>query len=156
MNALSSSIVQMFEVCGLNIEQIATEQQLEVSVVKSVLLNYSSKYRELDVASREDVQGDPLCVTKEEHLEFLEAYKHLARYADHEGIREKALRNLINHARGVHDGLGENDPRKLLKEMGNSGNILNLNMIIAGAKSAKAKVSSEVEEILDLKEKAGA
>jgi len=153
--ALATSIVTLFERENLSLDDIAAQFELEPVIVKGVLLQYSPKYKELERGLSEN-DAEQLAhdatreVSKEEMNEFLGAYKEIARYGESEFIRERALRNLINYGKKVTDGLGENDPRKLLKEVASGGNILNLNMIIQNAKAAKDKVRAEMDNILEL------
>jgi len=153
--ALATTIVTLFERENLSLNDIAAQFEIEPVIVKGVLLQYSSKFKELERGLGEN-ESEQLAhdaqreISKEEMGEFLGAYKEIARYGESEFIRERALRNLINYGKKVTDGLGENDPRKLLKEVASGGNILNLNMIIQNAKAAKDKVRAEMDNILEL------
>src|SRR5512138_2324777 len=106
LNALTSSILEAFETLGLSVEQIAESQNLEIVVVKSVLLQYSSKYKQQEGAAPEEL------VSKDEVKSYVAAYKMLA-YNEDDYLRERVLRNLINVGLKVTDGIGENNPRAL-------------------------------------------
>jgi molybdopterin converting factor small subunit len=142
LGSLSSSILEAFETLGLNVEQIAATQELEPVVVKSVLLQYSSKYRE--ECGKKDENEE--MVGKEEVKGYLAAYKMLA-HSDDDFLRERVLRNLINVGLKVTDGLGENNPRKLLQELGGAGNIIALNAALQKAKEAKERVMKNTIDI---------
>ena len=146
-SALATTIVTMFELHNLGVEQIAADQDLEEIVVKATLLQNSAKYRE-ECKSLENSEHE--YVSKEETQEFVEAYKRIARYTEDDYIKERALKNLINMGLKVNEGLGVQDTRKLLKEFAGSGNILNLNMIIQQARSAKEKVMGKVDKVIEI------
>ena len=147
LNALTSSILEAFETLGLSIEEIAKTQELEEVVVKSVLLQYSEKYRSL-VKNNESIKEEDL-VTKEETRGYLNAYKMLSN-SDDDYLRERVLRNLINVGLKVTDGLGESNPRKLLQELNSTGNILALNDILQKARVAKEKAMEGLNKIIDI------
>lgn len=139
LNALASSILELYETHNLSIEAIAESRELEVVVVKSVLLQHSQKYKD---AERNGAEEE--LVNKDEVKQYVAAYKMLA-YNDDYYLRERVLRNLINVGLKVTDGLGENNPRKLLQELGGAGNIMALNEALRGAKEAKNRVMAQKE-----------
>lgn len=142
LNALSSSILEAFETLGMSPEDIATTQGLEIVVVKSVLLQYSEKYK----LAAKQADNDEM-VSKDEVKGYVAAYKMLA-YSEDDYLRERVLRNLINVGLKVTDGIGENNPRKLLQELGGAGNILALNEALQKAKAAKERIINvKCEEI---------
>lgn len=141
LNALSSSILEAFETLGMSVEDIASSQGLEPVIVKSVLLQYSEKYKGEIKTKEEDL------VSKDEVKGYVAAYKMLA-HSEDDYLRERVLRNLINVGLKVTDGIGENNPRKLLQELGGAGNILALNEALQKAKAAKERVINvKCEEI---------
>ena len=144
LNALTSSILEAFETLGLSIEDIAQQQGLEEVVVKSVLLQYSDKYRKLETKKDEEE-----LVTKEETKGYLNAYKMLI-HSDDDYLRERTLRNLINIGLKVTDGLGENNPRKLLQELGSVGNVMALNEVLKSARAAKERAMEGLNKIIDV------
>lgn len=145
LGSLSSSILEAFETLGLSIEQIAAANELELVVVKSVLLQYSDKYRK--EAGKKENEED--LVSSDEVKSYVAAYKMLV-HNDDDYLRERVLRNLINVGLKVTDGLGENNPRKLLEELGGAGNILALNNALQKAKAAKERVKKDMEKIIDI------
>lgn len=148
-SAQVTTICALYEDNGLTVEQIAEDQGFDKMLVISTLLNFSPKFRsEQSGAEKEDFE----LVTKAELKEFLTDYKQIARYADDESLRARCLKDLINVGLKVTDGLGENDPRKLLKQVGGTGNILNLQLVINKAREAKAAVMGNVEKIIELEE----
>lgn len=146
--ALATSLVTMYELHGLGVDVIASEQDLEPVVVKATLLQYSQKYRE---ACKGEEKEDKEYVSPEETQEFIEAYKRIARFTEDDYIKERALKNLINLGLKVNDGLGVQDTRKLLKDLGGAGNILNLNMIIQQARADKMRIADRVEKVIEVK-----
>ncbi len=140
------SILQLFELHNLTPEQIAEQNELELLVVKSLLIQHSAKYRE-DEKKKEDEK--PL-VSEDELKEFMGAYKNIARYATCDHLKEKALKNLINVGLKVNDGLGVQDPRKLIKEMGVGNNVNILNLAIRKAREAKDLVKQDSKQIIDV------
>lgn len=145
-SALATTICALYEDNGLDVDTIAADQEVDKMLVISTLLNFSPKFRaEQAGADKEDQE----LVTKEELKEFVSDYKRIARYADDEGLRARCLQNLINLGAKVTDGLGANDPKKLLKQVGGAGNIYNLQMIINKAREAKAAVADRVADVLE-------
>jgi len=104
MTALEQTILADWEQNKTPIEVIAADQDLEVEVIKSVLMRHSSQYRE------QNKSGDAPSPEKEQELlrkaeveELEAAYKQLALYTDNEHIKERALRHLINDRKGRLD-----------------------------------------------------
>ena len=106
MSGVERSIVALYE-NGLSVEQIASEESCDVMSVKSVLAQHCGAYRDtLKSAEKSEI-------AEHEYEEYLEQYKLLRFQDDNPVLRERVLRNLINLKKGVTDGLGANDPKKM-------------------------------------------
>ncbi len=161
-NALTSSIIECYDIHGMTIDEICkVNEGMEAVIVKSVLLQYSEKYRNLvkllsdnesPLAKSLPAQTqEELIVSKEELKSYINSYKSLI-HEDDAYLREKVLRNLINVGTKVTDGLGENKPSKLLDSLGGVGNIMALNSILQKAKEAKRAAMINVDKIIDVTE----
>ena len=159
-NALTSSIIECYDIHGMTIDEICkVNEGMEAVIVKSVLLQYSEKYRNLvkllsdnesPLAKSLPAQTqEELIVSKEELKSYINSYKSLI-HEDDAYLREKVLRNLINVGTKVTDGLGENKPSKLLDSLGGVGNIMALNSILQKAKEAKRAAMINVDKIIDV------
>ena len=80
-----------YETLGLTVEQIAEQQELEVSEVRAVLWQVSRKFK----------QDTGAAIESSDEIE--ELYKDLAKHSSVDAVREKALRFLINEKRGRND-----------------------------------------------------
>jgi hypothetical protein len=137
MSALVTSVVKMYDELGMSIDEICLEEKLENVVVISVLAQGSKKYRE--EMKGEIELGDEMEVSKDELKEYIESYKML-RYAEEDHIKERVLRNLINYQKKVTDGLGANDPKKMLgaiRDLNPMGKVLELNERLREMREAK-------------------
>jgi len=123
---------------GLTTAEIAETLEIEEILVKSVLM---SQGRGKDEEEVEEL------VSKDEVKEFIEGYKSIARFAENENVRERALKALINMGRGITDGLGENNVREIMKEAGANCNILQLNAVILSAREAKKMAIEGVKKM---------
>lgn len=126
---------------GMTVVEISESLEVEQVLVKSVLLSAGQELGD----SEDSVEG---LVSKEEVKEFIEGYKSIARFAENEGIREKALKNLVNLGMNVTDGLGENNVREIMKNAGANCNILQLNAILVGAREAKKMAIENVKKMI--------
>jgi hypothetical protein len=160
LNALSSSIIECYDVHGMTVDEICkVNDGMEPVIVKSVLLQYSERYR--NISKLLEAEGSALAkvlpaqaqeenfVSPEELKGYISSYKMLT-HEDDPYLREKVLRNLINVGMKVTDGIGENNPRKLLDSLGGVGNIMALNNILQKAKEAKRAAMINVEKIIDV------
>ena len=154
MGTNETELVALYENEGLTIEELVAATGYAETIILSVLLARSRKYREatksLDLklsSPSVNIDEDPehplaKLISDDDLAEYMDAYKAIARNAgdDNLFIKEKVLKNLINLKTKVTDGLGENNPRKLLKEAGQGNlNINLLNVYLQGASKAKAK-----------------
>lgn len=155
-NALTASIIESYDSLGMTIEDIcAANDGMEPIVVKSVLLQFSEKYRNIvkliegnsAVATLPAAQEN--LVNADELKSYVNSYKMLV-HEDDPYLREKVLRNLINVGTKVTDGLGENRPSKLLESLGGVGNVMMLNNILQKAKEAKKRVQNNLEKVIDV------
>lgn len=148
-SAQATTICALYEDNGLSVDQISADQGIDKMLVLSTLLNFSPKFRDEQAGiDKEDFE----LVSMNELKEFLSDFKQIARFADDDNLRARCLKDLINVGLKVTDGLGEQDPRKLLKQVGGAGNILNLQLVINKAREAKALVQSNVDKIIELEE----
>lgn len=160
-NALTSSIIECYDIHGMTIDEICkVNEGMESVIIKSVLLQYSDKYRNLvkllsdnESPVSKALEGTKIqeeaIVSKEELKGYVNSYKMLI-HEDDAYLREKVLRNLINVGTKVTDGLGENRPSKLLDSLGGVGNIMALNNILQKAKEAKRQAMINVNKIIDV------
>ncbi len=142
-------IVSLYENDGLSIEEISHVSGFEPLSIKALLASKSGIYRERAKAAAptpsEDTKLPSISetVSESEFHEFMDAYKQLARYAETDGVRERALRNIINVYAKVNDGLGEQGIVKALKDCGNTKvNILVLNQQLSQARRKKQMIAS--------------
>ena len=104
MTALEQTILADWESNKTPIEVIAADQELEIEVIKSVLMRHSSQYREQNKSGNVDSPEKEQELLRKAEVEELEAaYKQLALYTDNEHIKERALRHLINDRKGRLD-----------------------------------------------------
>ena len=139
MTAVQTAIISDYENNSATPEQIAESLELELSAVKATLLQYSSRFRDMlqirperSEVLKEQALGfakDEPAFSKDELQEVLGAYKQLAMYSEHDHVRERALRNIINEAKG------RNDVRKeRVVQNGGTINIVTLNNLIVEAR----------------------
>jgi len=87
-------------------------------------------------------------ISDSELEEFMIAYKDLARSAQNEAVKERALKNLINAGAKITDGLGETEARKIIKDAGGekSGaiNLIYFNERLAAAKKLKQSMKGNL------------
>ena len=132
MTAANNQIIALFEDSGMTPEDIALELGMELASIKAVLLSFSQVYREREDKGREDVSED-------EYQDILAAYKRLALYGEHEHVRERALRNLINEKKG------RNEVKSMVKG-DQTINVVILNQSIIAARKAKEKLLNSLNE----------
>lgn len=149
MTAIAATIVQLFEIHSLSVEEIASEQELDPLAVKALLIQFSPLYKK----SIEESEKEEEFVSKEEIKEFVESYKSIARYSEEVYVKERALKNLINLGLKVTDGLGEQDPKALIKVLSNNTNILVLSQNLQAAREVRKKAKEGLSKIIDIGEK---
>ena len=86
-------IMRMYEELNLPLEAIADHIEEAPEAVKGVLLQHSAVFKQ------NAVNGDEY-ISKEDLKGLYEDYKNLARFAESDAVKEKALWNLINDGRG--------------------------------------------------------
>lgn len=110
MTGIETSIVSMYEEHNLTPEDIGRELDCSDASVKSVLAQWSSKYKEILRSQQKNaLQGEGVDALIEEY----EMLRHEA--VDKPEVKEKILRNLINLKAKVTDGLGRDNQRELIK-----------------------------------------
>ena len=147
-------IVSLYENEQLSIAEIAAATGYEALSIKALLSSKSGVYRaslkapKTPGGSGPDSQTPELNTLREaisdtELLEFLDAYKNIARYAEMDGVRERALKNLINMKSKVTEGLGESNVARIVKDSINPHiNILVLNEQLKSARQTKERLRS--------------
>lgn len=115
MTAFNTAIVTAFEDCGLGAEEIAEQHGLELTAVRAVLIQCSSKYRKQIKKAEKAATSETLApaqnnedqkfelVADEEFDEIRQAYKDLAFTSENDAVREKSLRWLLNEKKGRND-----------------------------------------------------
>lgn len=142
----NQQIVAAYEKCGLTVEDIAENYELEPEAVKLALLSGSHKYR-MEQKALEEGGVTPADVTADEMAEMLSIIKSIAREQryDNPAVAEKAAKFVYN------EGKGRNN---VVSAMANNGiNVLVINQRLVGMKQAREKVLggrvSEPAAILD-------
>jgi hypothetical protein len=149
MNSINTRIIAMYETAEMTAEEIAMDEGLEVEVVKATLLQGSGVYRSQSRGASGSKEGEKASeeepfMTEDEFRQVKAAYKQIALDGDVDsGVRERALRNLINEHKG------RNDTVNLVKNGGNI-NILMLNESLLKARRAIENARSRRDIILDV------
>jgi hypothetical protein len=91
--AAGESAKTAYEVLGLTVEEISAQQELSIDETRTLLWHVSSKFRKDKKYSDSPNQED----------EIMEMYESLARCSPDDGVRERALRFLINERKGRND-----------------------------------------------------
>jgi hypothetical protein len=99
MSGASQQIVSAFEDLGLSPEDIAESQDLEVSAVKSILMQFSSVFRK--AAKKEE----SLDFTVDEAQEAKAAIISVMRYTDDDNLKLRAARYLLDDKKGRLDNI---------------------------------------------------
>lgn len=100
MTAINEQIVSAFEELEMTPEQIAQDQDLDVTAVKSVLLQFSAKYRGVCRANPES----PLNFTEDEAVRARKVIVELMDYAEDENLRFRAACRVQDDRKGRLDG----------------------------------------------------
>lgn len=96
MTASNLQIVTLYE-NGLTVDQIHNEfPDLDTSSIKAVLLANCPAYSQKTEDKEEEITDD-------EYKQFLTVYKQIALFGEHDHIREKALRRLMDEKKGRLD-----------------------------------------------------
>ena len=142
MTGTQTAIVSDYEQNGASPEQIAQDQDLDITAVKATLLQFSSKYRDT-LQDKKSALVEKEDVTEDEYSEILAAYKNLALYSDNDFLRERALRNLINERKG------RNDPKvkEQVVKSGGTINVFTLNEYIVEARAKALQNAIDVGAI---------
>ena len=97
MTAGNLSIVQSFESLGMTPEEIAEAEELDLSAVKGILMQNSSKYRK---ACKKEVD---FCFNDDEALAAKQVMVNLMRYSDDENLQFRAAKYLLDDKKGRLD-----------------------------------------------------
>jgi len=130
--ATDNSIVVAFEDLGMTPEQIAEDQELELSAVKASLMQFSIKYRNILMGiSTNGIPKDDLDFRDQELKEANEVILDLMRWSDDDRIRAKLAMYIRD------DKKGRLDARTAL--LGDFNNTLNINVMVFNERLQKAK-----------------
>ena len=112
MSNIHEQIKTAFEELGMTVEEIASDQKLDIGIVKTALIQCSSKYRaSIGMTSPENSSNNPDDFTDEDLHEVNEVIRQIAKYSEDEHLRFKAAtyvrddkkgrKNIIQAARGI-------------------------------------------------------
>jgi len=130
---INQQIVTAYEKCGLTIEEIAENYDLETAAIAAVLSSDSSKYR-MDVKGASGGKVTEADVTTDEMREMLSIMKSIAREQRHDNpsVAKRAAEFVYNEGKG----------RNNLAGLSNTGvNILVINQRLVGMRQAREKVA---------------
>lgn len=97
MTAANSQIIAAYEDLGMSPDEIAQDQDLDVSAVKSVLIQFSTKFRK-------DIKVDEsLDFTEDQVKRATDVILHLAQYSEDESLRFRAARYIRDDKKGRLD-----------------------------------------------------
>jgi hypothetical protein len=106
MTAVDKVIVTAFEVENISPEEISEMEEIDLSVVKQILLQHSPSYR----ASLRDINGVTISgsdesngITKQEYEDILAGVKNMALYGDNEFSRLRSSLFLLDEYKGRND-----------------------------------------------------
>lgn len=99
MNAGTGQVIVAYETLGLSVEQIAGQLDMELGEVVASLQKYSRKYQ----SETRHADGPNPEIEGTEYNTLKRRYELLSEFAEDEHVREKALRWLMNEARGRND-----------------------------------------------------
>ena len=100
MTAASEQIIYSFEELEMTPEQIAQDQELDVTAVKSVLMQFSTKYRGICRNQPES----PLNFTEDEAVRARKVIVELMDFAEDENLRFRAACRVHDDKKGRLDG----------------------------------------------------
>lgn len=154
MKAAHIQIVELFEQASLDAATIAAELQVSEAYVQSTLMQFSKRYRaEQRMVKTESAAATTKVDFKHPYMEeaelkeFYAAYKNLALTTEDDTIKEKALRTLIDDARGRKDA----EMLKLEHEKEQANKNQNINLGILNQMIEKARIQKD--RLLEEKEK---
>lgn len=133
MTACNQQIVSAFEDLGMTPEEIAADQDLELSAVKAILMQFSAAYRKY---CKKDVEA---CFTDEEETMARQVIAEIARYNEDDRLRLRAAMYIRD------DKKGRLDVMKSL--VGLNFNALTFNDQMRKAIEAKNRSKSQVIDI---------
>lgn len=131
----SERIKTMYEDLGMTVEEIAGEENVDTSLVKTSLAASSHTYTEKLKAGKEED------ITDEEYKTYLTAYKELAIAGSEEypAIKERSLRWLMEEKKG------RNEARiKALAQSHGLGTNFNV-LVLQNALDASAKIKKKLQ-----------
>ena len=101
MTAAARQIVSAFETCGMTVDEIAEDQELEPLAVKAVLMQFSSAYKqEVKSQQTEDVE-----FSAEDHQTAVDIIRNTAKYAEDEKLAFKAATYIRDDKKGRLDAI---------------------------------------------------
>lgn len=143
MTATAQQIVTLFEEVGLTPEQIAEDQEMDISVVKLALTQHSPQYRSALRENEETFSDDEYNAAKM-------AISGLV-FAEDESVRLRAATFVVNEKKGRNNILCNKNGRQL----GNNTNfnILVVNQQLARAREALDKSKGNTSKVIDVETK---
>ena len=92
LKQLSPQILVAYETLGLTIAEIAEQQEVPEGIVVTCLKQFSKQY-----------QGEDTGQPSGRAAELISEYETLARFSEDDGVRERALKFLIDEEKGRND-----------------------------------------------------
>lgn len=101
MTAAATQIVSAYENCGMSVEEIAEDQELEPLAVKACLMQFSTVFKnELKSNKTEDIE-----FSAEDHVTAVDIIRTTAKYAQDEKLRYKAATYIRDDKKGRLDAI---------------------------------------------------
>ena len=99
MTAANEQIISAFEELDMSPEQIAEDQDLDLTAVKSTLMQFSSKYRQICKKNPESEFN----FSDDEAIRARQVIAQLAQYAEDESLKLRAAMFVLNDKKGRLD-----------------------------------------------------
>jgi len=101
MTATARQIVSAYETCGMTVEEIANDQELEPLAIKATLMQFSSNYRQdLKKQENEDIE-----FSGEDHRAAVDVIRNIAKYSEDERLQLKAATYIRDDKKGRLDAI---------------------------------------------------
>lgn len=129
-------ILTMYEELDMTVEQIASEEELDLELVKEYLASNSLVYRSKLKKGEEEI-------TDAEYKQYLEQYKCLGLNSENEVVKEKILWKLIEEKKGRNEArikALENRSSANINLLSGSVNLIVLQQALKAAQEAKKLV----------------
>ena len=126
----TQEVLDLYETCGMSIEEIAEETGYDPLAIKNILLGSSSRYR------RDNAGTDEALVSDAELKQLAQAAKQLAFTSENDYVRAKMITYLIDEKKGRNDKKANGPVVNV--------NILGLNDALARAKRLTSGASNKM------------